>query len=78
MRHCCVLKADVHGFGRLMRAGRDAPVRLALEAAVPASDPALQAWTMEGYGGDQARFPEQVLDAQRAAMLARLEGKVRP
>jgi hypothetical protein len=51
----------------------DLRVRLALEAAVPASDPALQAWTMEGYGGDQARFPEPVLDAQRAAMLRRLE-----
>lgn len=30
----CVLKADVHGFGSLMRAGIDAPVRLALEDAV--------------------------------------------
>jgi class 3 adenylate cyclase len=30
----CVLKADVHGFGNLMRAGRDAPVRRALEEAV--------------------------------------------
>jgi len=33
-RHCCVLKADVHGFGTLMRAGKDAPVRKALEEAV--------------------------------------------
>jgi len=33
-RHCCVLKADVHGFGSLMRAGADAPVRKALEEAV--------------------------------------------
>ena len=31
---CCVLKADVYGFGSLMRAGRDAPVRKALEDAV--------------------------------------------
>ena len=30
----CVLKADVHGFGALMRAGADAPVRRALEDAV--------------------------------------------
>ena len=34
VRHCCVLKADVHGFGSLMRAGVDAPVRKALEEAV--------------------------------------------
>ncbi len=34
LRECCVLKADVHGFGSLMRAGRDAPVRKALEDAV--------------------------------------------
>jgi class 3 adenylate cyclase len=30
----CVLKADVHGFGMLMRSGADAPVRKALEEAV--------------------------------------------
>lgn len=29
----CVLKADVYGFGNLMRAGQDAPVRKALEDA---------------------------------------------
>ena len=33
-RTCCVLKADVHGFGALMRAGADGPVRRALEEAV--------------------------------------------
>lgn len=33
-RPCCVLKADVHGFGALMHAGRDRPVRQALEQAV--------------------------------------------
>lgn len=38
MQHCCVLKADIQGFGSLMRAGADAPVRRALEAAV-------QRWT---------------------------------
>jgi class 3 adenylate cyclase len=32
--HSCVLKADVHGFGGLMRAGADGPVRKALESAV--------------------------------------------
>ncbi|MFO0757465.1 MAG: hypothetical protein U0359_13290 [Byssovorax sp.] len=50
----------------------DVRVRLALEAKVPASDPALSTWTMEGYGEDGARFPDAVLDAQRAAMLERL------
>jgi len=30
----CVLKGDVHGFGSLMHAGADAPVRKALEEAV--------------------------------------------
>ncbi|MFA6262705.1 MAG: hypothetical protein WC760_14680, partial [Bacteroidia bacterium] len=33
-RHCCVLKADVLGFGQLMHRGADAPVRQALEEAV--------------------------------------------
>ena len=33
-RQCCILKADVHAFGGLMRAGTDAPVRAALESAV--------------------------------------------
>ncbi len=34
VRLLCVLKADVHGFGGLMRAGADGPVRKALEEAV--------------------------------------------
>ena len=34
LRQSCVLKADVHGFGNLMRSGMDAPVRKAIEAAV--------------------------------------------
>ena len=34
VRPCCVLKTDVHGYGSLMRAGKDAPVRKALEDAV--------------------------------------------
>jgi class 3 adenylate cyclase len=33
----CVLAADVHAFGELMRAGADAPIRQALEEAVRAS-----------------------------------------
>lgn len=34
VRECCVLKADVHGFGALMSAGADTPVRQAMEEAV--------------------------------------------
>ena len=34
LRRLCVLKADVHGFGSLMHAGTDGPVRKALEEAV--------------------------------------------
>jgi class 3 adenylate cyclase len=34
VRSCCVLKADVRGFGNLMRADMDRPVRKALEDAV--------------------------------------------
>ena len=34
VRSLCVLKADVHAFGNLMRAGADAPVRKALTDAV--------------------------------------------
>ncbi len=40
VRACCVLKADVHGFGGMMRAGTDAPVRKALEEAVTRWAPA--------------------------------------
>jgi class 3 adenylate cyclase len=40
IRSCCVLKADVHGYGSLMRAGKDAPVRKALEEAVTRWAPA--------------------------------------
>ena len=40
VRSCCVLKADVHGYGSLMRAGTDAPVRKALEEAVTRWSPA--------------------------------------
>ena len=39
-RPCCVLKADIHGFGNMMRAGTDAPVRKALEDAVTRWAPA--------------------------------------
>jgi hypothetical protein len=34
IRTLCVLKGDIHGFGVLMRAGTDGPVRKALEEAV--------------------------------------------
>jgi hypothetical protein len=51
-RSCCVLKADVHGFGSLMRAGMDAPVRKALEEAVVRWAPA--AAITETGAGDAA------------------------
>ena len=51
-RSCCVLKADVHGFGSLMRAGMDAPVRKALEEAVTRWAPA--AAIVETGAGDAA------------------------
>jgi class 3 adenylate cyclase len=49
-RAYCVLKADVYGFGKLMRAGRDAPVRKALEDA--ATRWARGAAIVEVRGGD--------------------------
>jgi hypothetical protein len=52
VRPCCVLKADVHGFGSLMRAGMDAPVRKALEEAVTRWAPA--AAITETEAGDAA------------------------
>ena len=51
-RSCCVLKADVHGFGNLMRAGMDGPVRKALEEAVTRWSPA--AAIIETGAGDAA------------------------
>jgi hypothetical protein len=51
-RSCCVLKADVHGFGALMRAGMDAPVRRALEDAVTRWAPATA--IVETGAGDSA------------------------
>jgi class 3 adenylate cyclase len=45
-----VLKADVHGFGNLMRAGQDGPVRKALEDA--ANRWARGAAIVEARGGD--------------------------
>ena len=46
----CVLTADVHGFGELMRARADAPVRRALEEAVRKW--AREAMAVEASGGD--------------------------
>jgi class 3 adenylate cyclase len=51
-RTCCVLKADVHGFGSLMRAGADAPVSKALEEAVRRWAPPEAIATI--WGGDAA------------------------
>jgi class 3 adenylate cyclase len=63
----CVLKADVHGFGSLMRAGRDAPVRRALEEAVLRWAPA-QAIT-ETSAGDAVLVADD--DPVALAQLAR-------
>ena len=49
VRALCVLKADVHGFGGMMRAGIDAPVRRALEDSVARWAPA-NAVTETGAG----------------------------
>ncbi len=49
---CCVLKADVHGFGSMMRSGIDGPVRKALEEAVVRWAPAAAITQTEG--GDAA------------------------
>jgi class 3 adenylate cyclase len=49
-RTLCVLAADVHGFGDLMRAGADGPVRRALEEAVRIT--AKDAVCAETGGGD--------------------------
>jgi class 3 adenylate cyclase len=46
----CVLKGDVHGFGSLMRAGADGPVRKAIEDAVKKCGPG--AAMTETRGGD--------------------------
>src|SRR4030095_812272 len=52
VRSWCVLKADIHGFGKLMRAGMDPPVRKALEDAVARWAPAASITQTEG--GDSA------------------------
>lgn len=50
IRPLCVLKADVHGFGTLMRSGGDAPVRKALEEGLKKR--AQGALITETRGGD--------------------------
>jgi class 3 adenylate cyclase len=67
VRQCCVLKADVHGFGALMRAGIDAPVRQALAEAVKRWAPA--AAISETAGGDSALIAAD--DAVALAQTAR-------
>ena len=63
----CVLKADVHGFGSLMRSGMDAPVRKALEEAVRRWAPA--AAITETGAGDAALIAAD--DAVALAQMAR-------
>ena len=63
----CVLKADVHGFGALMRTGTDAPVRRALEDAVKRWSEGATA--VEMRGGDA--FIVVHADALALAQMAR-------
>jgi class 3 adenylate cyclase len=63
----CVLKADVHGFGSLMRSGKDAPVRKALEEAVRRWAPA--AAITETGAGDAVLIAAD--DAVALAQMAR-------
>jgi hypothetical protein len=50
----------------------DLRIRLALEKAVPPGDPALAAWSMEGYGKDRDRWDDAALEAARRGMLERI------
>ncbi len=50
----------------------DLRIRLALEKAVPAGDPALGSWSMDGYGHDRDRWNDDALEASRRQMLERI------
>ncbi len=50
----------------------DLRLRLALEKAVPAGDPALATWAMEGYGKDRDRWTDGALADARRQMLERI------
>ncbi|MFH1569106.1 MAG: hypothetical protein ABIL09_14020, partial [Gemmatimonadota bacterium] len=50
----------------------DLRLRLALEAAAPAGDPALGSWRVEGYRQDEVEWTDARLDAVRRQMLERL------
>lgn len=50
----------------------DLRIRLALEKAVPAGDPALGVWSTEGYRQDRERWTDAALTEARRAMLERL------
>ena len=51
----------------------DARLRFALEAAVPAGDPMLAIWPVDGHGSDREHWSDAALTASRRAMLERLE-----
>lgn len=51
----------------------DLRIRLALEAVVPANDPVLALWPLDGYGVDRGAWPDERLESVRAAMLRRLD-----
>lgn len=50
----------------------DARIRLTLEQAAKADDPALAAWSVDGYKADQAKWTAEELDKARMTMLKRL------
>ncbi len=50
----------------------DVRLRLALEKAVPAGDPALATWAMEGYGRDRDRWTDGALADARRVVLERI------
>lgn len=51
----------------------DARIRLSLEQAAPASDPALRLWTIDGYNKDQEKWNDAAMEKARLAMLKALE-----
>ncbi|MCZ7644829.1 MAG: hypothetical protein M5U26_06030 [Planctomycetota bacterium] len=50
----------------------DLRIRATLEQLAPAGDPALQAWSVEGYKKDEAAWSDEKLSAARETMLKRL------
>jgi len=55
----------------------DVRLRLALEKAVPADDPVLKLWTVEGLRKDRDKWSDAELDKVRVATLERLDATAR-